>query len=140
MSRVVAQQRGLTLHLDVAQDGAHIAGSRTHILRSVDNLVSNALKYTPAGGHVHVTVGATAGEVVLSCTDTGVGIPLEEQEAVFTEYARARRARSDGIEGTGLGLPSARRIITAHGGSLTLTSAPRAGSTFTARFPRSSRS
>ena len=86
------------------------------------------------GGVVSVSGGGP--EVVVTCADDGVGIPAEEHEVVFAEYARATRAWASGIPGTGLGLPSARRIVAAHGGTLSLASTPGLGSTFTVRLPR----
>ncbi|GAB2779000.1 hypothetical protein GCM10027020_35570 [Nocardioides salsibiostraticola] len=138
-SRVVAQRRAVTLELQTAGDDFTLPGNRSQLLRAVDNLVGNALKYTPAGGRISVTLHGRDTELVLACADDGAGIPADEQEMVFTEYARAARAQASGIEGTGLGLPNARRIVTAHGGTLTLTSAPELGCTFTIRFPRPER-
>lgn len=136
VSRVVADRRGLTLDLNVSGDAATVMGDRRQLLRVMDNLVSNALKYTPAGGRVVLSVDGRAQEVVVNCADDGVGIPEEEQGVVFLDYGRAAQARTAGIEGAGLGLPSAHRTIIAHGGTLTLASTPGVGSVFTARFPR----
>lgn len=136
VSRVVAERRGIVLELGLLGDDHCLLGDRQQLLRAVDNLVTNALKYTPSGGRVALSVDGRASEVVVTCADDGVGIPLDEHETVFVEYARAAHARSSGIEGTGLGLPIARRIVTAHQGTLSLDSTPGVGSTFVARFPR----
>lgn len=136
VSRVVAERRGLILELRLRGHDYSLLGDRQQLLRAFDNLVTNALKYTPSGGHVILSVDGREPEVVVTCADDGVGIPPEEHDTVFVEYARAAHARSSGIEGTGLGLPIARRIVAAHQGTLSLDSSPGVGSTFIARFPR----
>lgn len=135
-SRVVADRHQLSLTLSVGDGDAVVKGDPRQLMRAIDNLVANALKYTPPGGNVVLSVECLDDEVVVSCADDGLGIPAAEQQEVFEAYARASRARAEGIEGSGLGLPSARRTVEIHGGSLTLTSAPGDGATFTARFPR----
>ena len=135
-SRVVADRHQLALTLSVGDGDAVVKGDPRQLMRAIDNLVANALKYTPPGGNVVLSVEGHDEEVVVSCADDGLGIPAAEQQEVFEAYARASRARAEGIEGSGLGLPSARRTVEIHGGSLTLTSAPGEGATFTARFPR----
>ncbi|WP_323792589.1 GAF domain-containing sensor histidine kinase [Nocardioides sp.] len=137
-SGVVADRRRLTLELAVGEGDAVVEGDPRELIRAIDNLVSNALKYTPPGGHVVLGVECLEDEVVVTCADDGLGIPVAEQREVFGAYARAARAKAEGIEGSGLGLPSARRTVETHGGTLTLASAPGDGATFTARFPRPS--
>ncbi len=137
-SSVVADRHGLALELVLDGGDAIVEGDPRQLIRAIDNLVSNALKYTPHGGHVVLSVQCLETEVVVSCADDGLGIPVAEQQEVFEAYVRASKARADGIEGSGLGLPSARRTVEIHGGTLTLTSAPGDGATFTARFPRPS--
>lgn len=137
-SRVVADRQQLTLDLDLAvgEGDALVEGDRRQLVRAIDNLVTNALKYTPPGGRIVLSVGCDDDEVVVTCADNGLGIPLDEQQAVFETYGRAAQARAAGIEGSGLGLPSARRTVEAHGGTLTLDSSPGAGATFIVRLPR----
>ena len=99
-----------------------------------NNLVSNAIKYSPAGGRVEVTVERRGSEVVWEVRDTGIGIPLHEQAAIFEPFRRGNVTR-EAIPGVGLGLATARRIVAAHGGRIELTSAPGEGSTFSVCLP-----
>ncbi len=99
------------------------------------NLISNAIKYTRPGGEVCVTLGVQAGWAVGAVQDTGIGITREDQSKIFDEFYRTPQAKEMEARGTGLGLPLAKRIVEAHGGSLTVESAPGRGSRFTFRLP-----
>ena len=101
------------------------------------NLVSNAIKYTPPGGVVHVTVRAAKGQATIAVQDTGIGIAAGDLERVFQPF---ERLAIDTAPGAGLGLPIARRIMELHGGHLSATSEPGIGSTFTLHLPRPVRS
>lgn len=100
----------------------------------ITNLVSNALKYSPDGGDVCVTVRAVDGVVEVAVTDCGIGISPEEQAALFQPFARGDVARQS-IGGTGLGLFISSEIIERHGGTIQVESTPGSGSTFTVRLP-----
>jgi len=99
------------------------------------NLIDNAHKYTPEGGHVYVTWAKEADEVVLKVKDTGVGIPVEHHPRLFERFYRVDKARSREQGGTGLGLSIVKHIVQKHEGSVSVQSAPREGSTFICRFP-----
>jgi signal transduction histidine kinase len=105
----------------------------------VMNLADNAVKHTPAGGTVSVSLARTAAEYTITVSDTGRGIPPEAQPLVFERFYRSDRARSrpGGSGGAGLGLPIARWIAEAHGGRLELVRSDEQGSTFRATLPRS---
>jgi signal transduction histidine kinase len=95
-----------------------------------NNLLSNAIKYSPLGGPVEVTVCQRGAEVTVCVADSGIGMAEEELRQVFAPFRRARRATDAAIPGVGLGLYVARRIIEAHGGTLTVRSSPGEGSAF----------
>jgi signal transduction histidine kinase len=99
----------------------------------VANLVTNALRATPSGGRVVLAVRVAAGRVAVDVTDTGHGIAADELSRVFDRFWRADSARTRG--GSGLGLAVARQLVADHGGTLTATSTPGAGSTFTITLP-----
>lgn len=99
----------------------------------VTNVLSNAAKFTPAGGRVHLAVGQGTGEAYVSVADTGVGIPEEEQPYVFERFYRGRAARS--APGSGVGLAVVAELVAAHGGRAALESAPGEGTTVTLNFP-----
>src|SRR5262249_39563657 len=100
------------------------------------NLVNNAIKYSPPGGTVRVTVAPRPDAAVVSVADEGVGMSADELAHVFDPFRRGA-GTSHAVPGTGLGLFVARRIVEAHDGGITVASAPGAGSTFTVRIPRS---
>ncbi len=103
--------------------------------RATLNLVENAVKYTPAGGRVELTVGRENHAGILSVLDTGPGIPLEARARVFEPFVRLDADRGRETGGAGLGLSIARSIVTAHGGVLTLESPAAGGARFIIRLP-----
>lgn len=99
------------------------------------NLLSNAIKYSPDGGTVTIRAHRSGTNLVCSISDTGVGMSAEEQEQAFTKFFRSARSRETAIPGAGLGLPISKTIIEGHGGTISHTSAPRAGTTVTFTVP-----
>jgi len=109
-------------------------GDRTRLEQVAANLIDNAVKYTPAGGHVEVTVGRDDGHVVLTVRDTGVGIPPDELPRIWDRLFRGDSSRTE--RGLGLGLSLIRAIVEAHGGTVEVQSEPGKGSTFTVNLSR----
>lgn len=100
----------------------------------LNNLVSNAIKYSPSGGTVRISTARDGHELVIEVRDQGLGIPPEEHKTIFQPFRRSRSATRE-IPGVGLGLSVSRRIVEAHGGSIELTSDSGKGSTFRVRLP-----
>jgi signal transduction histidine kinase len=119
---------------DVPATPVAVAWDSLRMEQVANNLVSNAIKYSPAGGRVEVGIEQHGNEVLLRVRDYGIGIPLDEQRAVFEPFQRGNVSRET-IAGVGLGLATARRIVEAHGGRIVLTSAPGEGSTFCVWLP-----
>ena len=115
-----ASRKGVAL--SVTGDPIDVMGNNHHVERAIMNLVSNAVKFTGAGGSVTVVSERAEGKVRVSVADTGIGIAADEQEAVFDRFFRAGSATSASIPGTGLGLPIVREIAVAHGGDVRLQS------------------
>jgi len=121
--RQQAVERQLAFRVDVAAGLPLVSGDPHLLEQMLENLVSNALKYTPAGGEVEVTIGLAAdGGIAVSVHDTGIGIPKDEQGRLFTEFFRASNARRSGETGTGLGLKIAQEVVEKHGGQLRVSS------------------
>lgn len=134
--RPQADQAGVDLAVDAGPRGLAVHGDEMQLERVLLNVLSNAVKFTPAGGRVRLAVGADAeGWVTLTCADTGIGIPLAEQEHVFGRFFRASNATAQAIPGTGLGLVIVQGIVERHGGVLELDSAEGEGTTVVVRLP-----
>jgi signal transduction histidine kinase len=131
--RPLAASASLELRLDLKRELPDIWGDQHRLFQVLENLIGNALKFTPAGGRI--TVGATAGEreVVFRVTDTGFGISQSELPHVFDRFWQARKGARDGA---GLGLPIARGIVEAHGGHIWVESTLGRGTTFFFTIPQ----
>jgi signal transduction histidine kinase len=103
--------------------------------RVVVNLVGNAVKFTPDGGLVAVRLAVDPDGATLIVSDTGLGIPPEEQERLFTRFFRSSLTVKAEVPGSGLGLAICRAIVEAHGGFVGVESTPGAGSTFRVSLP-----
>jgi two-component system sensor histidine kinase SenX3 len=119
-----------------APEGATVYGELDALVTAVDNLIANAVAYSPPGSRVDVNARVDASEVVISVTDQGIGIEPQDQERVFERFYRTDRARSRRTGGTGLGLAIVRNTVQGHGGRVTVNSEVGLGSTFTIRLPR----
>jgi signal transduction histidine kinase len=115
--------------------GARVPGDAPRLRQVVDNLLSNALKYTPAGGTVVVRLRADAEAATLEVADTGMGIPVNERTNLFRRFFRGKAAKAASIPGSGLGLAISRAIVEAHEGMLELVDRPGPGSTFRLTLP-----
>ena len=114
---------------------ATVQADRDRVLQVLTNLLDNAIKFTPEGGTVEVSVTSTPAEAVVSVTDTGRGIPADDLPRIFDRFYRVDRSRSREAGGTGLGLAIAKHIVEAHGGRISVASRLNAGSTFAFTLP-----
>jgi signal transduction histidine kinase len=129
-----AETRKVELRLDAAGT-VILNGDRARLGQLIDNLVSNALKFTPPGGRVDVRVGGDATTVWIEIADTGMGISAAEQLHLFERFFRTAAANSAAIQGTGLGLAIAKGIVDAHAGTIAVRSVEGAGTTFRIELP-----
>ena len=111
-------------------------GDPRRLGQALDNLVSNAIKYTPVGGHVAITMSHTPDSATIAVSDTGIGIPKEDADRMFDRFFRASNAVKSSVAGTGLGLAITRGIVEAHGGTISFDSVESVGSTFSVTLPR----
>jgi signal transduction histidine kinase len=128
-----AERAGVTLRLSIAPTA--IRGSARDLALLVRNLLDNAIRYSPGGGTVTISLGEGDEEAILRVADTGIGIPSRDVPRIFERFYRVDRARSRETGGTGLGLSIVRHIVENHGGSIDVTSELGAGTTFEARLP-----
>ncbi len=125
----------LRLQADVPADLAPVPGFPDYVRRVVDGLLSNALKFTPAGGSVAVRLGQQGEQVWLSVRDTGIGIPPDQHDEIFDRFYQVDGSVKRRYGGVGLGLALVKQIVELYGGSVGVESQPGQGSTFTVRLP-----
>ena len=136
--RAQAGERQVALQLEVATGLPRVTGDPQFLEQVLENLVSNALKYTPAGGDVSMTVGRSpSGGVAVAVRDNGIGIPKEEQGQLFGEFFRASNARKTGEPGTGLGLRLVHDVVEKHGGEVRIESEEGRGTLVEVELPAS---
>jgi PAS domain S-box-containing protein len=136
-ARPRATEKAIELVL-VGDPGPAIEGDSTRLAQLLDNLVSNAIKFTPEGGRVGVTLVRANGRVLLAVSDNGMGISADEQQRLFQRFYRTEGATRQAIQGTGLGLTITKAIVEAHGGSISVESAEGEGTTFLVDLPAGS--
>jgi two-component system sensor histidine kinase GlrK len=133
--QLAAQAKGLRLSIEA--QAVTLEADRDKLRSIVDNLVSNAVKFTPPGGTITVRARAQAGEAVIEVLDSGPGVPAEERESIFNLFFRGRTKADGGVKGSGLGLAIARELVEAHGGQIAVV-AEGSGGYFRVTLPRRS--
>ena len=136
--RPMAEKRKHQLILDLSAIALpKIMVERDSFVRAINNLVQNAIKYTPEGGLILIQTRAKTerAEVAITVSDNGIGIPEDEVSDVFKRFFRASTAKDKRINGTGLGLAIVKTVIDNHQGTIEVTSTPNQGTTFTVRMP-----
>jgi two-component system, OmpR family, phosphate regulon sensor histidine kinase PhoR len=129
-----AQAAGVALELDAPTTLVTLVDGQ-RIAQAVDNLVSNAIKYTPSGGTVEVRLAVDGGRIEICVADSGIGIQAADRDRLFTRFFRARHAEEQSVQGLGLGLGIARSIVESHGGRIDVESELGRGSVFRIRLP-----
>jgi signal transduction histidine kinase len=133
---IPAEEKHIAFQLDTPGMGLNVLANREELDRAMTNLISNAVKYTPDGGVVRVTLAGEAATIRLAVQDSGIGIPEEALPHLFEEFYRAPNARAQVKQGTGLGLVITKDILTRYGGTIRVESAENRGTTFTVLLPR----
>jgi signal transduction histidine kinase len=133
--RPMVRERDLTVSFEVPSTPVTVLGDAIQLERVLLNLLSNAVKFTPDGGAVSTILSTEDGEACVSVADTGIGIPHEEQDALFQKFFRASTAQDLAIQGTGLGLSIVAGIVAVHGGRIGVESTSGDGTTFSVRLP-----
>jgi two-component system phosphate regulon sensor histidine kinase PhoR len=139
--RPVAEKTGIPIHLEPVPPGLEVFCDGEAVNQILSNLLDNALKYTPTEGRITITSrllpahGQRPELAEISVTDTGIGIPAEDQARLFERFYRVDKARSRELGGTGLGLAIVKHLVRAQGGDVRVESAPGQGSTFSFTLP-----
>jgi two-component system sensor histidine kinase SenX3 len=138
-SQVGADSRKIEILTGEIANGV-VLGDRDQIIMAIQNLVENAVNYSPEGTKVTVSSGIEDGIVTISITDQGIGIPENEKDRIFERFYRVDPARSRQSGGTGLGLSIVKHVATKHGGEVSVWSVENVGSTFSLKLPLFSKS
>ncbi len=133
--RAQAEEKHISLEFSISPKIPKLLADKDKLAIALHNLIGNALKYTPDGGKVTVSVDVRDGQLAIDVADTGIGIKPEETEKIFDRFFRSTDSRVGKIVGTGLGLTLAREVMRLHGGDVTVESIINRGSTFTATIP-----
>ena len=131
-----ARTKDIELEFEYLGDGAAVIGDEEALTQVVDNLLDNALKYTPRGGRVGVTLSTLETSMQLEVRDTGIGIPAKDLDRIFERFYRVDKARSRELGGTGLGLSIVKHLVTSLEGEISVTSAVGEGSAFVIELQR----
>ncbi|MGH2771582.1 MAG: sensor histidine kinase, partial [Actinomycetota bacterium] len=132
---LMASGRSLEVEFSIDDDIGLALVDREQIDRALLNLVTNAIKFTPAGGEIVVSARRDGEDIKFTVADTGFGIPGEDQEKLFSRFFRSSVSNDLAIQGTGLGLVIVKTIVEAHGGAIQLNSRPGEGTTVTFSIP-----
>jgi signal transduction histidine kinase len=133
-ARPRAESSAIEFQLDIERI-APVLGEQVRLAQLLDNLVSNAVKFTPSGGRVTVRLTEADGNARIEVSDTGIGIPDEERDKLFERFFRSQTALERQIQGTGLGLYISKAIVEAHGGRIGVHSTEGMGTTFVVELP-----
>jgi len=134
--RGLAEEKKINLQLALPAKLEPIRADRDKLAVVINNLLGNAIKYTPESGEVHVACKVASEQVIITVKDNGIGVLKEDQERIFEKFQRGSDPRVAEETGTGIGLTTAREIARRHGGDIELMSAPGQGSTFVVKLPR----
>lgn len=137
-ARMAAEAKGLELVHAQAGERLRVSGDREQLSQLLDNLLDNAIKYTPEGGRVELRLASEGGEALLEVEDNGIGIAPQDQERIFERFYRVDKVRSRSLGGSGLGLSIVRNVASRHGGAVSVRSQPGHGSLFRVRLPLTS--
>lgn len=133
-----ARQAEVTLRVDLPEALPAVMGNSSHLYRVFDNLIGNAIKFTPAGGEVGMKIWQEGDSDLIEVSDTGVGIPADQMGRIFERFYQVDGSTTRRYGGTGLGLALVKEITEAHGGCVSVQSTPEVGSKFLVRLPAAS--
>ena len=131
----LATEKGVKVEVVLPDEPARVLGDREHLRQVVDNLLNNAIMYTPSGGEIRLVLRLDPRHVGLDVSDTGIGIAPEDRKRIFERFYRVHKGRSRQLGGTGLGLAIVKHVTQAHGGEVLVRSTLGEGTTFSVQLP-----
>jgi len=131
-----AKAKSISMNFQPSPGLAPVLANRQNMEEVLSNLIANAINYTPKGGEINLSLGIENGYLCITVEDTGVGIPAEDLERVFTRFYRVKNEKTRYVTGTGLGLPIVKSIVEAHQGTVEVQSDPDKGSVFKVFIPQ----
>ncbi len=134
---MVAQDKNIVITRQITEHPTYVDIDRDKLTQVLDNIISNAMKYSPEGGNITVTLLHQGHNVRVSISDEGMGIPRESQSKIFDRFYRVDKARARSVGGTGLGLAIAKEMVHAHGGEIWVESEDGQGTTIYFTLPYS---
>jgi two-component system NtrC family sensor kinase len=133
-AQIPLQDKKLKLELDLLDEGYFVQGDRKRLQQAFNNLVNNAIKYTPESGKISIRMMKKDGQVIIEIEDTGVGISLSDQPYIFDKFFRSDQV-VDNFQGSGLGLSIVKTVVERHNGRIWVASVPGNSTTFTVVLP-----
>jgi len=135
--KLIAQKKGITISYEVPEKQVNVKAGEEELEKVLNNLISNAIKYTPTGGNISVQLSLTDKQVTIRIKDNGIGISSEDVPKIFNEFFRTKEAKVIDPDGSGLGLPFVKKIVESLGGAIRVESEKGLGTEFTIIFPTS---
>jgi len=133
--KLIAEKKGVKIYYELTDSPVIVKATEEEVEKIINNLISNAIKYTPAGGEIRVCLERRENQAVFRVKDTGIGISAEDLSKIFTEFFRTKEAKLLDPEGRGLGLPFVKKIVDALGGVIRVESEKGKGTEFSVTFP-----
>ena len=128
-------KKNLQVNIELPDEPLQVSADATKIRLVFQNILSNAIKFTPNGGQILVKSRKNNGHLIIAVKDSGIGIPVDKLDQIFEQFTRMKRKGTNGEKSSGLGLSLAKKIVEMHGGEIEVESAPGAGSTFRVSLP-----
>jgi signal transduction histidine kinase len=134
--KLIAQKKSITISYEVPEGQVNVKAGEEELEKVLNNLISNAIKYTPTGGNISVHLALVDKQVILRVKDNGIGISSDDVPKIFSEFFRTKEAKKIDPDGRGLGLPFVKKIVESLGGTIRVESEKGQGTEFIVTLPK----